>query len=279
MMLNLGVAGPSLAALILLRRSRSAALRMTTGGVLLLLLLAAGCSVVLSLYYAWRSSSTLLFQWSPWSLIPSVVPAWIMSSSLSRDPGIRELGASLVRFNRWSLIGFFIFPAFFLGGDALAHWLHQPLVMPSSHGSAAKDFAEAVVFTFYSLFFAGVLEEPGWRGCLLPSLQKRYSPLQSTLVVWLVWALWHAPLDFYRPQRFSVVQYLEIRVVFLIPIAIILTWLYNRGCRSVQACAIFHASMNTLPFVLPYWKPSFTLLFVIAGAAIIRDRMWRRWQG
>jgi len=107
-------------------------------------------------------------------------------------------------------------------------------------------------------------------------LQQRRSPLQATLFVWLAWALWHLPLDLSRPTRFSFVQYLEIRVIFLIPVAIILTWLYNRSSRSVQACALFHVSMNTFPLVVPYWMPSFALLFVIAGAATMGDRMWRK---
>jgi len=276
MMLNLGVAGPSLAALILLRRSRSAVPRIAAGRVLLFLLLVAGCSVILSLYYAWRTGPTLHLQWDPWSLIPSIAPAWIVSSALSRDLGIRELGVSLVRFNRWSLVGFFIFPRIIFVGDALARSLHQPLTMQSSNGSAANDTAKALVFFLYSIFFTAALEEPGWRGCLLPILQQRWSSLQSTLFVWFAWALWHLPLDLSRPQGFSIAQYLESRIVFLIPISIILTWLYNRGCRSIQACATFHASMDTFPFVFPYWMPSFALLFVIAGMATVRDRMWRR---
>jgi uncharacterized protein len=97
--------------------------------------------------------------------------------------------------------------------------------------------------------------------------------------VWLPWALWHAPLDYFRPVRFSLSVYLQLRVAFLIPIVIILTWLYNRSERSIQATAIFHASMNTFPFVLPYFAPGFGLLFVVAVYAVIGDRMWRRQGG
>jgi membrane protease YdiL (CAAX protease family) len=78
------------------------------------------------------------------------------------------------------------------------------------------------------------------------------------------WALWHAPLDYYRPARFSLVMYLELRVVFMIPIVIILTWLYSRSRSSIQVCATFHACMNTVPFVLPYFAPGFALLFIIS---------------
>jgi membrane protease YdiL (CAAX protease family) len=275
-MLILGAAGPSLAALILLRRSPISLRRLTSGRILLFLLAIAGCSVILSLYFASRSSSALHFQWDPWTLIPSAAPAWILSSVLSPDQGIRDLVRSLLRFTRWSLVGLLIIPGIVILGELVAHGLHQPLVSPHSHGSATNDIEVALLFFCYNLFFVAGLEEPGWRGCLLPFLQTRSSPLQSTIFVWAAWALWHAPLDFFRPTPFTLMQYLEIRVIFLLPIAIILTWLYNRGQRSLQACAFLHAGMNTFPFVLPYWMPSFALLFVIAGAAVVGDRMWRK---
>lgn len=276
-LLSLGSAGPGVAALLLLGQSGGPARRITARRVLLFLLTAVGCSVVLSLYYQGRTAFLLHFQWQAWSLIPSIVPAWILACALS--PGgspADELSASLFRFSRWSLVGLLIFPAIILAGDALARQLHQPLTNPGGDGSAADRTAQVAVIFLYNFILVAVLEEPGWRGYLLPALQRRWSPLWSTLVVWLAWAFWHLPLDLSRPVRFSFIQYLEIRVVFLIPIAIILTWLYNRSHGSLQGCAMFHASMNTFPMVLPYWMPSFALLFVLAGAAVVRGRMWRK---
>jgi membrane protease YdiL (CAAX protease family) len=119
------------------------------------------------------------------------------------------------------------------------------------------------------------LEEPGWRGFLLPRLQQRFSPLIASLLVWFPWAFWHAPLDFHRPFRFTLVNYLLIRVVFLIPITIILTWLYNRSGANLLTVIIFHAAMNTFPFVLPYFQPAFALVILFAIIVIFTDRMWR----
>jgi uncharacterized protein len=125
------------------------------------------------------------------------------------------------------------------------------------------------------LLFTAVLEEPGWRGFLLPRLQQRFSPLLASILVWLPWALWHAPLDFSGGVGKSWLRYLEIRVVFLIPIAIILTWLYNRSGGNLLAVASFHAGMNTFPVVLPYAPKMLGLIFVVAIYVIVRERMWR----
>ncbi|MBN9615211.1 MAG: CPBP family intramembrane metalloprotease [Acidobacteriales bacterium] len=274
--LNIGTAGPALAAMVLsYRRHSDHSYRLLPRSLTFLALLAS-CWIVLSLYYAWRVSSHLSFRLDPWLIIPSILPAWIISGVFSGDSGVRSLLRRLVhRPDRWSLIGFLLFPAILLLGTLVAKLLHQPLVKPIGHGSITSAIAFGVIFFLYNLLFVAALEEPGWRGLLLDRLQKKRSPLVASVLVWLPWALWHAPLDYYRPARFSLATYLEIRVIFLIPLVIILTWLYNRSARSIQASAMFHASMNTFPFVLPYFMAGFVLLFVVAGYVIVADRMWR----
>ena len=46
------------------------------------------------------------------------------------------------------------------------------------------------------LFVLVIGEEIGWRGFLLRGLLNRQSPLVATLVVAVVWTLWHSPLYF-----------------------------------------------------------------------------------
>ena len=77
----------------------------------------------------------------------------------------------------------------------------------------------------------GGLEEPGWRGFALPRMQRKHSPLISTLVVGLAWGIWHIPL--YGPAGF---------VVPLI-LAAFYTWMYNRT-GSVLLCLLLHASIT-----------------------------------
>jgi len=84
-------------------------------------------------------------------------------------------------------------------------------------------------FLFIALLGGGQ-EEPGWRGFALDRFQARYSPLQATLLLGLVWGLWHLPLyglGFVGPLMF----------VFFY------TWLYNRS-GSVLLCVLLHASFT-----------------------------------
>ncbi len=278
--LNFGTAGPAFAAMVLSRRRQTASPRRPwlRGATFFLLLIV--CWIALSWHYSWRSNPDLTLGLNPWLIAPATFPAWIVSGLFSQDSGVSSFLKRLVHApSPWSLIALLILPAILLVPALFAHLFHHPLVMPEQQGSAVAGVASAAVFFLYNVFFVAVLEEPGWRGFLLDRLQQRWSPLMASLFVWLPWPLWHAPLDYFRPVRFSLSGYLQLRVAFLIPIVIILTWLYNRSERSIQATAIFHASMNTFPFVLPYFAPGFGLLFVVAVYAVIGDRMWRRQGG
>jgi membrane protease YdiL (CAAX protease family) len=80
------------------------------------------------------------------------------------------------------------------------------------------------------LTIGGGLEEPGWRGFALPRLQETHSPVRATLILGVVWGLWHLPLygvAFVGPMLF----------VFFY------TWLYNRT-GSVLLCILLHASFT-----------------------------------
>jgi membrane protease YdiL (CAAX protease family) len=82
-----------------------------------------------------------------------------------------------------------------------------------------------------TLFFLGAQEEPGWRGFALPRLQERFSPVKATLVLGLIWGVWHVPL--YGPVGFVVPMVL----------AFFYTWVYNRTGSTLMPI-LLHASFT-----------------------------------
>jgi membrane protease YdiL (CAAX protease family) len=129
----------------------------------------------------------------------------------------------------------------------------------------------------YALFFGGgVSEEPGWRGFLLPRLQERFSPLVASLLVWFPWALWHAPLDCVGYAGPTIAAYLRARVLILIPLAIIITWVYNRSGRTILSAALLHSAFNVAPDFIPSTKMAVWMIAGVAILAIISDRMWQK---
>jgi uncharacterized protein len=276
--LAFGAAGPALAALFLSRNGRKMPMVRPGVRVRWFALLWLLCWAVYVIGERMRGTRpTLSLRFGLVVALLSAIPAWICSGAFWADAGVREFLRTLVfpRNWRWQAVAFSSFPALLLIPAAIAWLVGIPVVMPSVNGSAWSFVALGALTFCRNFFFTAILEEPGWRGFLLPHLQRRFSPLTATLLVWFLWALWHVPLDFSGPVGRTWLSYLQIRVVFFIPIAIIMTWLYNSSNGSIFSVAIFHAAFNTFPFFLPYAPLMLSLLFVWAAYVVIRNRMWR----
>ena len=52
----------------------------------------------------------------------------------------------------------------------------------------------ALIALIPMMLFAGGLEEAGWRYILQPELEKKYPYIAATIIVSLIWWLWHLPL-------------------------------------------------------------------------------------
>lgn len=149
----------------------------------------------------------------------------------------------------------------------------------SAPEAAARPLAEWVpVFVMGILMtglFRGGLEEVGWRRFMLPELQKRFSPLTASILIALAWALWHLPLHFAGFYNGPVVVAMALRIVRMIPIAILFTWLYNRSGGSLLLMVVLHAVQNNSGVIAPgsYW--SFVPGVILIGTLAVRDRMWQ----
>ena len=86
-------------------------------------------------------------------------------------------------------------------------------------------------------------EEAGWRGYLLPLLQARWSALTASLILGVIWFLWHVPL-LYLPGTANAGFPLSLWAVSITLSSITYTWLYNNTAGSVLAVTLFHAGFN-----------------------------------
>jgi membrane protease YdiL (CAAX protease family) len=271
-----GSAGPAIAAMLLSyrgERNRGARVvpRVLCFSVCLLL-----AWLALDLNIAWRGAWRCPVRWEPWLLFPAAVSAWICSGAFSRDTGIRTLLHSLIHPPnwKWPVISLLSVPAVLLLPLPIAHALHLPIRLVNPGPSAGPRTAYGLIAILFNFFIAAVLEEPGWRGFLLKTLQTRFSPLQASLLVWFPWALWHLPMDLVGPIGQSFVSWFFRRVVLFIPLTILFTWLYNRSGQALASAALFHTSLM-FANVLPYALPSMGLALVWAAWVLIADRMWR----
>jgi membrane protease YdiL (CAAX protease family) len=84
-----------------------------------------------------------------------------------------------------------------------------------------------------------ITEETAWRGYALPRLQRRFDPLTASLLLGLVWGLWHLPL-FFIPDSFqSSVPFVGF-LISTLATSVVIGWVFNRARGSVLIVALFH---------------------------------------
>ncbi|WP_192498409.1 CPBP family intramembrane glutamic endopeptidase [Halorussus halophilus] len=93
-------------------------------------------------------------------------------------------------------------------------------------------------------------EEPGWRGYALPNLQRRYSALTASIIIGLVWALWHLPL-FVLPSGLYAGKPFSLYAPMVVTFSVLTTWVYNSTEGSVPVLMVLHAGFNSMGALVP----------------------------
>jgi membrane protease YdiL (CAAX protease family) len=106
-------------------------------------------------------------------------------------------------------------------------------------------FVIALVAAMF-LDVGGLGEETGWRGFALPHLQSRYGPLQGTLLLGVLWALWHIPAkpDLLLGGPFYFLQFFGIFTLRLVALSIVMTAFFNRVGGSTLLAVMMHGLHN-----------------------------------
>ncbi len=176
--------------------------------------------------------------------------AMLVTALVSGRDGLRELWGRIVRWparGPYALFGFLSpLVLFVCAGLAMrlveGAWPDLRLLGQANY----LPYLGVWVLPLWLITF-GFGEEIGWRGFALPRLQKSMSVSRATVVLGLLWTLWHVPSFFYHEKYVGMglimVPGIAIGVLFG---AVILTWLYNGSGGSVLIVAIWHALFDLL---------------------------------
>jgi len=173
------------------------------------------------------------------------------------------------------LLALVLFPAIWLLGILVSRALGMEI--PDSRFPMVDVRLVGMVLLFFLMNFihGGLSEEPGWRGFALPRLQARFSPLVASLILGVLWAVWHAPARFGGIEAKSLEDTI-VEWVLILFVTFIFTWLFNRTQGSILATALLHPSMNTTGHFLPGTLGAIMLIVVFMILVVVLDRMWRR---
>jgi membrane protease YdiL (CAAX protease family) len=111
------------------------------------------------------------------------------------------------------------------GGYSAQHLFYPPL--------RPEQIAIAVV--------APLGEEYGWRGYALPRLQTVMKPLSASLVIGVVWAVWHLP-TFFAPGASPADLFLTMPA--MLAGSVIYTWMYNATGGSMRVVLLAHLGVH-----------------------------------
>src|SRR5688572_1512379 len=152
---------------------------------------------------------------------------------------------------KWYLVAFFLIPALsFLGILINSAYTKTPIDFSTVlayqiFGPSANLALLIIPFFLFDAIANG--EEIGWRGYVLPRLQAKYSALAASLILGVIWGVWHIPkfLSHWNTASFAWIM------VDVLAKAVLLTWIYNSTKGSLLLVTLFHASFNTAGVLLP----------------------------
>lgn len=138
----------------------------------------------------------------------------------------------------------------------------------------------------------GLGEEIGWRGFLLPQLQKRFHVLISALFLALIVSLWHLRVvdisyllnGNFQGFRSSFFPDMGLRLFISIPVVFVIVYLFNKTKGSLLIMILFHGASNASyewvkettgvndpSFILPYFALCLWLTSIYFVPALLRQ--------
>jgi len=168
--------------------------------------------------------------------------------------GLNQLKLLLIKGMRTDFKKIWLLPTLFL--SPLLSFITFLLIIPFEGLTIlGKALPWQMFFPILILIFllgGPLAEEYGWRGFALGRLQSEWNALTSSLILGIIWGLWHLPLHFIEGTTQEVIPIYQ-NIVIITLSSIIYTWLYNNTNKSVLIVMLFHLSSNMGGALFPYW--------------------------
>ena len=125
---------------------------------------------------------------------------------------------------------------------------------------------------------AGLAEEYGWRGFMLPQLLKNYSPAKATFFIFVIASIWHFPALLSGWKNEPLIPW----IILSLSIAVVHSWLFCMSGGNILIAIAFHSCFdaqysffsNFIPSNLVEHKPfhqgwTYIILYCVLAFAII----------
>jgi uncharacterized protein len=200
--------------------------------------------------------------------------AFIMTVTTEGREGVRRLLGRLVLWRvgfRWYLFALIGVPLIMLVGT-MVYSMELPNL--AALGGPSYLLGYLASFALVTVLGGPLLEEVGWRGFALPRMEPLHGPLLASLILGVLWALWHLP-EFLVPTWaassggiLSIILFTLTTITF----TIVITWVFNNTRASVLLAILVHTSIDAFTFplgeIFPAHAISSALPFIIGFGVV-----------
>ena len=172
---------------------------------------------------------------------------------------------------RWFVLAFLAPPAVMVCALAIDAALGGELPAWPASGQIPLAIAN---FGFVLLIGGPLGEEFGWRGYLMPAITAKLNWRAASLVIGVVWGVWHLPL-FYMADTAQSQMAIPVFMLNILAGSVLFGWLFERTLGSVLPALMLHTSLNAWAGILaivptaetgrPYALVTVLLVFIAAA--------------
>jgi membrane protease YdiL (CAAX protease family) len=175
----------------------------------------------------------------PGTFAPGIV-ALLVTARTEGGAGVRELASGVFEWRvglRWYLVAI----GYMAAAELTVAALHRVLAGAWPAFGAAPWYLMFAAIPLSTPVQAG--EELGWRGYALPRLSERLGLPRASVILGIIWALWHLPL-FHIAGTDTTGQSFAPYLMGVTALSVAMAWLWWRTRGSLLLVMLMHAAIN-----------------------------------
>jgi len=182
--------------------------------------------------------------------MPTLAAVIITGMTKGRE-GVRALFRKLLIAKvglRWYALAIFGYAAVCAGAIGLSNLFGEASIPFLSENFPKFSSPVEMVLSVAAMFLAISLvngEELAWRGFALPRLQAKFNALTSSIILGVMWGLFHLPLFFTLTGSSQAGASFLGFLLSTVSLTVIFTWMYNHTRGSVLLAYLLHGATNT----------------------------------
>jgi membrane protease YdiL (CAAX protease family) len=155
-------------------------------------------------------------------------------------PGIKKLFKRILDFSRITKKIWYV-PVIFL--PFLIYFLIYIIIqltgLPVPGKFHSSFLSIPVLFIFF--FIGAIVEETGYMGYAIDTMQERFGALSASILMGIPWAVWHYPSIIQQGHNLTWIAWATLGTV---AVRVLIVWIYNNTQKSLFACILFHTFLN-----------------------------------